>query len=236
MEGESIEHVFFECELSRGFWRHVNPEFLNHRDFFMNERGSWRLLIEFWWKKGLLEQWMYIFWLLWHNRNNSLLKMSCMIPTNLGDMAVKLKEGYSKTMATPDLGEKATRRIWSPPTRDQFKINADVTFSNGIRVVSLGVVVRNMEAEVCISTVTKMDGINSPLQAELCAILFGLQVVRKWNLKEIQIERDSLIAIKEIQKESSYNEWRSILFDIWDSALNHNLCFFGHVSTRKSDT
>ena len=70
---------------------------------------------------------------------------------------------------------------------------------------------------ICLSTVTKLEGICSPLQAELNAILFSLQVVWDLHIKDLLVESDSLLAVNEIlKKENSFCEWESIITDIWD--------------------
>ncbi|XWS24067.1 hypothetical protein CRYUN_Cryun28dG0069200 [Craigia yunnanensis] len=47
---------------------------------------------------------------------------------------------------------------------------------------------------------TRRLNVFSPLQAELVAIMFGLEIARVHGLEDIQIETDSLLAVQEIQK------------------------------------
>ena len=86
------------------------------------------------------------------------------------------------------------------PPEGHYKINVDTAYSATIKDVSLGVVVRDMIVEVYLSAVAKVENIVSPLQAEIKAILFGLQLVKERNLQDIQVESESLIAVKEISK------------------------------------
>ncbi|XWS16948.1 hypothetical protein CRYUN_Cryun33cG0025600 [Craigia yunnanensis] len=80
-------------------------------------------------------------------------------------------------------------------------------------------VIRNADAEVCLSAVTKVEGIMSSFQAEILAILFGLQVANEKDFMDIQVESDCLVAINEIsRKQESLSEWGSywiLWIDLW---------------------
>ena len=92
-------------------------------------------------------------------------------------------------------------------------------------------VAQNKDAEVCLSTVTKIEGIDSPLQAEIKAILFGLQMAKEVDFKNIQMESDCLMAVTKISKnDDSFCEWNNILTDINDISLDYDSCFFSHIS------
>ena len=92
------------------------------------------------------------------------------------------------------------RLMRSPPPSDHHKISADAGYSSTTRIASLGMVARNMNVEVCFSAVVKPKKVESPLHAEIKAILFGPQLATEMNLKKFQMENDSLLAIKEILK------------------------------------
>ena len=78
----------------------------------------------------------------------------------------------------------------------------DTTYSSTMRVASLGVVARNTKVEIDCSAVTKVADVESPLQAELMAIVFGLHMAKERNFRRVQLESDSLIAITEILKKN----------------------------------
>ena len=66
----------------------------------------------------------------------------------------------------------------------------------------------NVNADIFFSTVTKIDDVMSPLQTEIKAILFGLQVAKEMNLRKVQLESDYLVVVREIsKKEDSLCEW-----------------------------
>ena len=84
---------------------------------------------------------------------------------------------------------------------------------------------------ICLSAVAKTENIGSPLQAEINAILFGLQLVKEMNVPNVHVESDSLIAIIEITKKNdSFCQWDCLLSDILELSLEFNSCFFSHVS------
>ena len=101
---------------------------------------------------------------------------------------------------------------WQPPTEDTIKINTDAGFSESDGLAKLGAVAYDSTAQVWFCTATKMKGIQSPLQAELLAILYGLKLASENGFQAILVETDSRIAISEITKNySSFCSWRSII-------------------------
>ena len=85
-----------------------------------------------------------------------------------------MMEDFNASMVMSNVGETINRRPWQPPLRLQHKINVDAAYSTITKEASLGVVVRDMRAEVCLSTVARIEDIVSPIQAEIKAILFSL--------------------------------------------------------------
>ena len=99
-----------------------------------------------------------------------------------------------------------------------------------MRVASLGVVARNTKVEIDCSAVTKVADVESPLQAELMAIVFGLHMAKERNFRRVQLESDSLIAVTEIlKKNETLCEWDGIISDILDLSLDFESCSFSHV-------
>ena len=80
----------------------------------------------------------------------------------------------SDTVTRTPMNEKETTREWIPPPEDSIKVNVDAAYCNATKVASLGVIARNSRSKIRFSAVTKEGGIESPLQAEVKAILFGL--------------------------------------------------------------
>ena len=76
-------------------------------------------------------------------------------------------------------------------TKDYYKINVDAAYCTFSRITSLGAVARDEEALIGFSAVTKVEGIESSLQAETLAVFFfGLQMATEMNYEEVKIESD----------------------------------------------
>ena len=106
----------------------------------------------------------------------------------------------------------------------------DAAYCSKNNVVSLGMVVRNDTGAFCLCAIMKIGNVNSPLQAELMAIAFGLQLAKEHSFPSILVESDSLLAIQEIAKHNdSFCQWANIIFDIVDMASSYDQCSFKHI-------
>ncbi|XWS39354.1 hypothetical protein CRYUN_Cryun18bG0045900 [Craigia yunnanensis] len=81
-------------------------------------------------------------------------------------------------------------------------------------------VVRNATSTIClISAVMKIENVDSPLQAELKAVAFGLEIAKENSFPSILVESDSLIAIQE-----------RVSFQILLMSLEFGQCSFKHIN------
>ena len=97
---------------------------------------------------------------------------------------------------------------WQPPPRGFYKLNMDGSYTATSSTASLGAVVRDADEQVCLTAVTRSEEVVSSFQAEIKAILFGLQLINEQHVKDLLVESDCLMAIKEIEsKEESLSEW-----------------------------
>ena len=127
------------------------------------------------------------------------------------------------------------REGWFPPPKGIIKINVDASYNYNSRTSTIGAVARDSDSVVIFSAVSAIEDVEVPLQAEIYAILQGLQVARELNYTNIQIESDCLVAVKEInKKEPSSSEWGSIIMDIMDYFSEFDYCGICHV-TRKAN-
>ena len=75
-----------------------------------------------------------------------------------------------------------------------------------------------------------MDNIETPLQVEIKAILFGLETAHNLPCMDFLVESDSLVAMHEVSKgQNSFCEWESIIVDIVNLSLECQSCSFKHV-------
>ena len=120
---------------------------------------------------------------------------------------------------------------WISPSEDCVKLNVDAALCSVAKEATLGVVARNSRAEIQFSAVTKDRDIESPLHAEMKAILFGLQVTRELEYSSIIVESDCMIAVQEIaKKQDSLCEWNSIILDIVELSVDFKFCVITHVN------
>ena len=73
------------------------------------------------------------------------------------------------------ISSPATDTTWISPQPGFFKLNVDAAFFSTTRGASLGMLVRDHSGFTHICAATKVGNIDSPLQAKLKAILFGLE-------------------------------------------------------------
>ena len=98
------------------------------------------------------------------------------------------------------------------------------------RESSLGMLVRDHSGFTHICGATRVDNIDSPLQAELKAILFGLEEASSNHFPFLMIASHSLLAIREIEKQQdSYCELEVLISDIISLSLEFPLCSFKHI-------
>ncbi|XVF64719.1 hypothetical protein PTKIN_Ptkin09bG0189900 [Pterospermum kingtungense] len=103
---------------------------------------------------------------------------------------------------------------WSAPLLGFYKLNVDAAFSSSDGRASCGMVVRDCQGQVIISANRLFMGYRSALQAELWAILLGLEVAFQHSLLVQLVESDSQLAILEIKKGlGSSPPWFSIVLD-----------------------
>ena len=90
--------------------------------------------------------------------------------------------------------------------------------------------VRDHSGFTHICAAIRVDNIDSPLQTELKAILFGLKEASNNHFPFFMIKSDSLLAIREIEKHhDSYCEWEGLIYDIIRLSLEFPLCSFKHI-------
>ncbi|XP_024155933.1 uncharacterized protein LOC112163903 [Rosa chinensis] len=95
---------------------------------------------------------------------------------------------------------------WSPPPQNVAAINCDASWKSP-STGGLGTIIRDYRGMViCGATFNTCSG--SVIIAEAQAILLGLNLAIKHNLKRVRVDSDSLEAITEIRKANSYQNWR----------------------------
>ena len=190
----------------------------------------WSQILTWLHAKKLVETWMHIVWLLWNNRNYCFNHLSCRTPEVLVSTANRMKEDFLLVSRSNERIAQSITPRWSPPEQACVKLNVDAAFCPRNKVASLGMVVRNDTGAIRLCGIKKIGNVESPLQAELMAIAFGLQLAKEHSFTSIIVESDSLLAIHEIEKHhNSFCLWESIISDIVDNSVSFGQCCFKHI-------
>ena len=228
-EGESTFHVLFECKLSCIIWGRVYPwviEFLQRADV----GDFWQGLFQQLHRDNSLELFCIICWLIWMNRTRSYHDSICYSPGKIIRSAKDLNDEYIQTTKNDRVHDRQGNIVWTPPPEGVLKLNTDAAFCEQSKMAKLGVVCRDSTGVVHFNAHGSRKEIQTPLQAELLALLFGLEIAIDKGYKNILLETDSLIAVTEIEKGFlSLCEWGNIIFDICYFIEKCDRCRVGHV-------
>ena len=157
--------------------------------------------------------------------------MTCRTAESVKGAIETMVKDFSVATNVPSVEGVNSCLQWMPPPNGWIKVNVDAAFCITTRSATLGMVARNEKSEVCYSAVTKSEDTDTPLLAEIKAILFGVQMAKEMGIRNIQLESDCLLAITELSKnDDSFCEWNSILMDIEAESLDYDICLFTHVS------
>ena len=138
-----------------------------------------------------LELFCIICWLIWTNKNKSFHDSICYSSEKI-------------IRSTKSLNDKVHDRqvniVWTPSLEGVLKLNTDAVFCGQSKMAKLGVVCRDSAGVVHFNAHGTRKEVQTPLQAELLAILFGLEIALDKGYKNILLETDSLIVVNEIEK------------------------------------
>ena len=228
--GDTPRHIFFECSLVSTVWQLQGFEF----QFEQVEDGGnclcWNEVLKSLQDSERFDQWLITCWLIWNNRNQCFHNQICKAPQTLVRDASRMKEEFRLALPPCRQVYQPSPPTWSLPISGSFKLNVDATFNADSKIAGLGMVLRDSSSNVMLSAVTKIDRVDSPLHAEIKAILFGMEVAWANSFSSLIVESDSLIAIQEISKnQESFCEWESIISDIMDLSLLCSNCSFHSI-------
>ena len=95
---ETLCHVFFECRFSKKVWQLFNHKVVNFIESLWCFIDGWASLLLWLKDKDLIDDWLYVMWFLWNNRNQCLHKQSCRIPADLVRKAGRRKVDFCSKM------------------------------------------------------------------------------------------------------------------------------------------
>ena len=109
-----------------------------------------------------------------------------------------MKVDFCSKMTSPRNVDPVSLLGWRKPLFGYVKLNVDAAFFSELKVAGLGIVVR-ARGEVLWCAMKKVTMVCSPLQVELMAILFGMHEMTGSPFQDIEVESDSLLAIREVK-------------------------------------
>ena len=241
---ENIIHLFLECQFAQRVWAMVWDklglywvlldnlgQFIKNWDFPFNHPKLvmlWQIIAP------------HVCWHIWKEMNNRLfrneekleevimrimqklimeniLNTKCRLPKEeLGWAACKIAErwGIQKNFKDFDNSKiiKRQQTKWKPATSTWLKLNFDGAAREGIEAT--GGVLRDANGEALIVYVGRV-GEGSNNKAKVTALLWGLQLITKLQIREITIEGDSKLII-DMENGASQPGWgiQNIIRDV----------------------
>ena len=138
--------------------------------------------------------------LLWDNRNKCFHDNRCVSPARIISKATFMINEYTLVNQTSETSTSRESVSWLPPIVGILNINTDAIYCALSNIATLCTVCIDSSGNVRFCAAARRHGVFSPLQAELMAISFGLDIARDNGLLVFQIESNSLLEIQEIEK------------------------------------
>ena len=160
----------------------------------------WQVLFQKLHRDNSLEIFYIICWLIQRNRNRSYHDSICHSLGKIIRSANSLNDEYIQTIGNERVHDRQVNIVWTPPLEGVLKINIDAAFYGQFKMEKLGVVCRDSAGIVHFSAHGTQKEVQTPLQAELLAMLFGLEIAFEKGYKKILMETYSFIAVNEIEK------------------------------------
>lgn len=105
--------------------------------------------------------------------------------------------------------------VWTAPPVGSLKLNSNAGFIESELRATVGVVVRDNVSSIVLTASQGFNGVLTPVQVELRAILMMLKVSYNEGLRVRDVETYSLLAVWEILKGAgSTSEWHNLILDI----------------------
>ncbi|XVF71723.1 hypothetical protein PTKIN_Ptkin12aG0062500 [Pterospermum kingtungense] len=214
-EGESVAHVFVHCHFAKAIWDLLGFDMQHFGVMGTQTNLQWSSILGIWKQDGNLSLGLYAGWLIWFNRNQCLHHGLCKSPASLLELIGRMaKDSVEAQTKIPSPGVDIQYN-WIAPSKGILKLNLDPGYDSISQLATCGVVLRDQHGDVLVSAVACFCGSPSPLQAELRAILFGLELMQSGNFKQVLVESDSLLAVKEINASGdSVSLWYGLISDI----------------------
>ncbi|KAM5580526.1 hypothetical protein ABKV19_009994 [Rosa sericea] len=102
------------------------------------------------------------------------------------------------TSATANRSQAKPSKMWTAPAVDYLKLNVDGAFLSSMPYGGTGGVVRNSQGQFIAGFSFRVDFVTSPLQVELLALKYGLELLQAMQITYAIVESGCLVAVQAI--------------------------------------
>jgi len=184
---EDCGHLFFKCKYVKRCWSGFGMDDIR-TDLAGCQSGK-ETLAKIWKLEKAQQMKVIVFlWRWWSARNKaSNGERMQSVSEILGPVAYFLME-FDQLQSTRKEVLGDVRHCWRPPPPEFYKINADGAFDPNTRTGGWGFVVQDTKGEVMMVGAGNIQHVASPLQAEMIAMLRGVQQAAWLGMQNIILE------------------------------------------------
>ncbi|XVF80384.1 hypothetical protein PTKIN_Ptkin15bG0065700 [Pterospermum kingtungense] len=235
-ELETLQHIFFGCLLAIQFWSLAWPSLFSFVSFLVYDVVFWDKVFEFVAGSDKISLFFYSCWCLWLNWNKSHFKYVCSFPKGLHHVVCRFVQESDVSLQTESLNVLSLIAImerWQPSRAGFIKINVDVAYDQICGSAAVAVVARDSLGQVVHYSSRYIRRVHNVLHSELEAINVGPELALFNNLKNVEVESDSLMAIQEVTKSySTFCEFGSLIYDTCSLSEMLGGVHFMHISRK----
>lgn len=196
LEGESIHHVLFQCDLARQVWAFSNvpqPEGeFQGRNVFNNINYLLNLNLVVRGDPEHKRSWPWVLWYIWKSRNDFLFRAKRWTPEEIQQKAKAeadewfLAQLVDKELLTVAIIEpKQVKRGWKPPPVDWLMCNIGLEWSKDLKVAGAAWVVRNHRGVVRCHSRRAFFNVGGLDEARLKTILWAIESMSSLHISKV---------------------------------------------------
>ncbi|XP_026441976.1 uncharacterized protein LOC113341231, partial [Papaver somniferum] len=216
---ESISHITWHCRVARRIWAWASGIFnlQPNEDLvasYKAAKGRSRMIKDLWlvanlaivtelWKlrnkayfEGMAVQWLGFKGRVYQVIRDNSIRIKGHMYNNLADLRIlkyfKVRHRSCKTSTPIEVS-------WSPPNHDEIMICCDGASFRNLGQGGSGVTFRDANSEM-LDVLCVGLGWQTNYYAEVCAVIYGAMLAKRWNVKNICIRSDSMSCIQDFQK------------------------------------
>ncbi|WCJ29809.1 Retrovirus-related Pol polyprotein from type-1 retrotransposable element R2 [Euphorbia peplus] len=233
--GETLSHILCSCFRAKEIWKLFNPN-IRIDKLYTGSIETWLLEVFSIVDAQTFNSFMLTIWMIWFNRNRLVHGVPPFTASDLLNKVRELIDDYNCSLEqAPQVlavnSESFSKRSWSPPIGESYKLNCDAAIIADKFICSLGMVIRNASGQPMVSACFPNVRCNNVAEAEALAVLYGIKLALDCSLYQLEVETDSSSVVHALQDVSPYrNELGLICEDIRCLTACFSCITFNHVS------